>query len=58
VKIKVEHVKACMYVVEAPQEVNAGKGNSEEEERPEVKEKEGKEIGKTVTFVIMHREVW
>jgi hypothetical protein len=28
----VEHVKACMQVVEPPQKVNPGKGNSEEEE--------------------------
>jgi hypothetical protein len=55
VKINVEHLKACMYVVAAPQEVNAGKVSSVEAERPEVREKKGREIGNTVTFVIMQR---
>jgi hypothetical protein len=38
--------------------VNPGKVNSEEEERPEVREKRGREIAKTVAFVIIQREVW
>jgi hypothetical protein len=31
-------VNACIEVQEAPQEVNAGKGNSEEEKRADVRE--------------------
>jgi hypothetical protein len=37
-KIKAEQVNACMEVVETAQEVNARKGNSEEESRAEVRE--------------------
>jgi hypothetical protein len=39
-KIKVEQVNACLELVETAQEVYPGKGNSEEESRAEVREKD------------------